>query len=196
VCALREFAWLSLLCSGEDRTLRVRRFSLGVSSDFIATIGKQLPPGSTALVAEQSEEWQAPLDSRMEAIGGTVLREWRDDYVDDEMQRRADTARLEYTLARAELAAAVAEKKDALKKQLAKAEQSLRSAVDRMETRMEWYGREAEAKVHALQEQAKHAAADSKARIAQRIAAIRADHAQRKAKLEQAGKLAREALRP
>jgi hypothetical protein len=42
--------------------------------------------------------------------------------------------------------------------------------------------RETEAKVHALQEQAKHAAAGSK----KRIAAIRADYTERKAKLEQA----------
>lgn len=171
-------------------------FSLGVSSDFIDSVGKQLPPGGTALVAEISEDWLTPLDSRMEAIGGTVLREWRDDYVDDEMQKSIDRARVEFTQRRAELAAATAEKKEALKKQVAKAEQNLRSALDRIETRLDRHGREAEAKVHALQEQAKKAGAETKTRIEQRMAAIRADHAKRRTKLEQAAKLAQEALKP
>lgn len=171
-------------------------FSLGVSSDFIDSVGKELPPGSTAVVAEISEDWLAPLNGRMEAVGGIVLREWRDDYIDDEMQRGMDRDRMEFTQRRAEFAAAAAEKKDALKKQVAKAEQKLRSALDRVDTRLDRYGQETEAKVHALQEQAKKAGAETKARIEQRVTALRADHERRKAKLGQARKLAQEALKP
>lgn len=171
-------------------------FSLGVGCEFIASVGKQLPQGSTALVAEISEDWLAPLDSRMEAIGGTVLREWRDDYVDVEMQKRIDQARVEFLQRRAGLAAVTAEKKDALKNEVSKVEQNLRCALDRIENRLDRFGREAEAKVQALNEQAKKAGTESKARIEQRIAAIRADHAQRKARLERSGQLALEALQP
>jgi len=170
--------------------------SLGVSSDFIDSVGKQLPAGTTALVAELSEDWVTPLNARMEDIGGTVLREWRDDYVDDEMEKRVDKARLEFTQRRKELAAAAADKKEALKKQVATAEQTLRAALGRVETRLERFGHETEAKVNALQDQAKKANAENKARIEQRITALRADHARRKAKLEEAGRLAREALKP
>lgn len=171
-------------------------FSLGVSSDFIESVGTQLPPGATALVAEISEDWLTPLDVRMESLGGTVLREWRDDYVDDEMQKCMDRARTEFTQRRAEFAAATAEQKDALKKQVAKAEQKLRAALDRVDTRLDRFGHETEAKVHALQEQAKKAVGETRGRIDQRIAGIRADHARRKEKLDQARKLAQEALKP
>lgn len=171
-------------------------FSLGLSSDFIDSVAEQLPPGATALVAEISEDWLAPLDTRMEAVGGIVLREWRDDYIDDQMQRSMDKERMEFMQRRAEFAAAAADKKDALKKDVAKAEQKLRSAMDKVESRLVRYGEETEAKVQALQEQAKKAGAETKARIEQRIAAVRADHARRKGKLEQASKLAKEALKP
>jgi len=61
---------------------------------------------------------------------------------------------------------------------------------------MKRYSEETEAKIQALQDQAKKASADAKLRIDARIAEIRADQKQRLAKLEQARKLAQEALRP
>src|SRR3974377_53899 len=42
--------------------------------DFIADVTKQLLPTRVAVVAEIEEDWTTPVDTRMEAIGGTVFR--------------------------------------------------------------------------------------------------------------------------
>jgi uncharacterized membrane protein len=46
--------------------------SLG--ADFLDDVTKQLQPNKVALVAEIDEEWVTPVDTRMEAIGGTIFR--------------------------------------------------------------------------------------------------------------------------
>lgn len=171
-------------------------FNLGVGSDFLETIGKELAPGKTALVAEISEEWVTPLDNRMEAIGGVVIREWRDDFIDDELQKRIDKRKAELAQRRAEFAAARAEKAGAMKNAVSKAEQTLRAAVDNAGARVKCYREETEAKIQALQDQAKKAGANARSRIDERIAEIRADQKQRLGKLEQAWKLMQDALRP
>jgi len=46
----------------------------GVGEDFIDDVQQQLVPGKFAVVAEIQEDWTTPVDTRMEAIGGTVFR--------------------------------------------------------------------------------------------------------------------------
>src|SRR5208283_5936077 len=45
-----------------------------IGDDFIADVTKQLLPNRVAVVAEIEEDWTTPVDTRMEAIGGTVFR--------------------------------------------------------------------------------------------------------------------------
>ena len=45
-----------------------------IGDDFIADVSKQLLPNRVAVVAEIEEDWTTPVDTRMEAIGGTVFR--------------------------------------------------------------------------------------------------------------------------
>ena len=45
-----------------------------IGEDFIDDVRQQLLPNKFAVVAEIQEDWTTPLDSRMEAIGGTVFR--------------------------------------------------------------------------------------------------------------------------
>jgi uncharacterized membrane protein len=51
--------------------------SAGVGVDFVDTVSEKLTPGKTAVIAEVAEEWVTPLDTRMETIGGDVIRESR-----------------------------------------------------------------------------------------------------------------------
>jgi len=46
----------------------------GVGADFVEDVQKTLKPGTVAVVADVEEEWTTPVDTRMEALGGTVLR--------------------------------------------------------------------------------------------------------------------------
>ena len=68
-----------------------------VGEDFIADVDKSLAPGKVAIIAEVDEGWTAPVDTRMEALGGTVLRRalWE---VDEEL-RQEDIAAMEADLA-------------------------------------------------------------------------------------------------
>src|SRR5215813_13315379 len=45
-----------------------------ISSDFVDDVSKSLLPKRVAVVAEVEEDWTTPVDTRMEAIGGTVFR--------------------------------------------------------------------------------------------------------------------------
>ena len=49
----------------------------GVNADFLAEAAESLQAGKAALVAQIEEKWVLPLDSRMEALGGTVFRRTR-----------------------------------------------------------------------------------------------------------------------
>jgi len=171
-------------------------FNMGVSEEFLQSVAGELSPGKAAVVAEVEEEWVSPLDARMESLDGNVIREWRYDFIDDTIQKRIDKRKAELAQRRAEHAAARAEKAEAMKHEVSNAEHKLRAAADAAGERMKRYSEETEAKIQALQDQAKKASADAKLRIDARIAEIRADQKQRLAKLEQARKLAQEALRP
>src|SRR5258707_3140157 len=46
----------------------------GIGYDFIDDVSKVLLPNRVAVIAEIDEEWTTPVDTRMEAIGGTVFR--------------------------------------------------------------------------------------------------------------------------
>ena len=170
--------------------------NLGVSNDFLEVVSREPAPGKTAIVAEVSEEWVTPLDSRMEAIGGTVIREVRADFIEEHIERRIDDRRAEVKQLRAEHARASAEAAAKLKQKVDKAEQKLRDTVEQARERLEHYTDEADAKIKTLQGQARKATADAKSRIEERIAEMRADKDQRIGKLKQAWKLTQEALRP
>ena len=45
-----------------------------MAGDFLEEVSEYLLPGKTAVIAELDEEWQAPIDTRMEALGGHVFR--------------------------------------------------------------------------------------------------------------------------
>jgi len=45
-----------------------------VGADFVDDVNKKLSPGRVAVIAEIDEDWTTPVDTRMEALGGTVFR--------------------------------------------------------------------------------------------------------------------------
>jgi uncharacterized membrane protein len=57
--------------------------SLRVGDDFVADVSKTLTPTKVAVIAEIEEGWTTPVDTRMEAIGGTVFRRALSDVRDD-----------------------------------------------------------------------------------------------------------------
>jgi uncharacterized membrane protein len=168
---------------------------LGVDLDFLDELSRALTPGKSAIVAEIEEEWVTPLDSRMEAVGGTVLRAWRDDLEDERMRREAERRRAELAQLQAERAQGTVDSRSKLETRLEEARAKCRSVCDRVQGRIDRLREETNAKIEALQEQAAENA-EGKEKIEARIAEIRADYDRRSAQLKQAWELTKEALAP
>jgi uncharacterized membrane protein len=171
-------------------------FNLGVESEFVEKVSAALLPGTSAVVAEIDEEWVTPLDTRIRALGGTVLRHARVDFEDEEIARVIGAAEAELDELESEYREARDEDKAALQARINAMRATLRARVARAKAKQEQLQRELDAKITALREQQTKARADAKAKREQRIAAMRADYERRTAKLARAAALSQEALAP
>lgn len=170
-------------------------FHAGVSEDFVDKVTRELDPGKYALIAEVSEDWVAPIDMKMESLGGKVMREYRDEFVDEMLANRAEAARTELQQRKAELSSKFAEKYgNKLQKRLDETKQDLRKTATKARERLDLKKKEINAKLTALQAQAAKSKADTKARIDKTIVDIRTDMAAREQKLNQAAELIDQAL--
>lgn len=171
-------------------------FELGVSKEFLDSFSGTLTAGKTAVLAEISEEWVTPLDTRMATLGATVMREPRGDFIEYDMHRRVEAQKAELAQRREERAAAKAEKMEGkLEDEIKHAEEKLRRIGDKALSRVEQYKIELDARVNALKEQAAHAKPQAKERIEKRLAKVRAVEQERLRNLERAWKDSQDALR-
>lgn len=99
--------------------------SARVSADFVEEVSKTLTPSTVAVIAEIEEEWTTPIDTRMEALGGTVMR--RALSAVREQLRSEDIATMKANVAqlKEEIASATAEHRSKLKKDLQRLEQRI-----------------------------------------------------------------------
>jgi len=171
-------------------------FNMGVGSDFLDKVSKELSPGKAAIVAEVAEDWVTPLDTRMAAIGGTVVRQWRTDFEDEMIEKDVKASKAEIAQLKEEASHASGEAKAKLTARINEARAKLKNASDRMEAQINRLQHETDAKITMLQGQAAKATANAKTKIDQRVSELRADHERRSAKLKQAWKLTKEALAP
>lgn len=74
------------------------------------SLGRELAPGDFAVVAEISEDWVAPLDTRMEKLGAEVVREERETFRDELIERRVNAGKAELAPRKAEHAQRKAER--------------------------------------------------------------------------------------
>ncbi len=165
-----------------------------IDRDYLDEIGQSLKPGKAAVVAELSEDWTPLVNSRMEELGGAVLRRSRADVVDAQMERdiamiKADLAALE-----SERDQAVGNARSRLQAKVDAAKAKLQAKQDQVQARIEASQKEAEAKIKSLQEQAAPESGERKAKREARIAELKADQKRRSNLLKEARELAKEAL--
>lgn len=171
-------------------------FGLGVGTEFLARFADGLAPGKAAVVAEIEEDWVIPLDTRMKPLGGTVLRQWRADFEDEQIGREVRAAKAEIDGLRAELAENGVAARDAVTARLAEAEARLQVLSDRTRAAIGARQAEADARLEALDRQAAEAGSAAQARLEARLEELRADARRRSQKLGEALELARQALAP
>ncbi len=148
-------------------------FAAGVNSDFLGEVSNALIPGKYAIVADISEEWVTPVDTKMEALNGFVFRTAKKSF--EEAQRTRDVAELrtEIDQLKAELAGAKAERKAKLQAKIDGLNARLQAKLQQARERSGQIKSETEAKVHALQRKAAQAQGDAKAAIDKRAADIK-----------------------
>jgi uncharacterized membrane protein len=172
-------------------------FHAQVSDEFLEEVQRDLTPGKFAVIAEVSEDWIAPIDVRMEAHGGTVVRERREDFIDDMLERKANARRAEFAQWKAELQSKKVERMESnLSAKVQHAREKLERTAEQARERLGTTKQELDAKLAALEEQAATAKPEVKTRVTQRIAELRKDFERRESKLQTAYELAHEALQP
>ena len=164
-------------------------FDLGVGRDFLDKVARELTPGKTAVVAEVKEDGVTPLDTRVEAIGGTVLRQGRADFEHQQIKQEVNASKAELAELQAEYRQAGEEHKAELKARIDEARAKMRSRAAQAKEKRDRLQQETDAKIKALQEQRVRARADDKAKYEQRIAKLRADYDRSADQLAEAGEL-------
>ena len=125
-----------------------------IGDDFIDDVSKTLTPSKFALVAEIEEDWTTPVDTRMEAIGGTVFRRALSDVkhtIHDEhvAAMKADLAQM-----KAEHAKAHADRKAKLQEKINQLDTKIQVQLQKAKDSREAAERQAQAKVQVLKAKA------------------------------------------
>ena len=149
----------------------------GISADFLGDVERNLGPGKAAVVAEVWEEWMLPVDTRMEPLGGVVIRRTRGEFVDTQINRDVEAGK-------AEIAEMNAERDQAV----GAAKTRLQAKIDMAKTRMQKMQDDIQARIESSEK-------ETEAKIEQRIAEIRTEQAKRRDQLNQALEKAKEALK-
>jgi uncharacterized membrane protein len=132
-----------------------------VDNDFVEDVNKALGPNKFALVAEIEENWTTPVDTRMEAIGGTVFRRAVSEVKHTIHEENVNAMKADLAQMKAEQAQARADQKTKLQEKINRLDSKIQAQLQKNKERREAAEREAKAKVQVLE--AKAVAAQAKA---------------------------------
>jgi uncharacterized membrane protein len=168
--------------------------NLGVGVDFLDEVSSKLEPGKTAVVAEVSESWVTPVDTRMEALGGTVFRRYRADVEDEQIERDIEATKAEWEDLESEYREANQETKARLQAKMDSTKAKLSAAGDRAKAKIEDVKKEGQAKMDAVEKQMGDANEETRAQLGKRAADLKSSYETRTNKLSQAWELTKQAV--
>jgi uncharacterized membrane protein len=111
-----------------------------VGDDFADEVAESLTPGKVAVIAEVDEGWTAPVDTRMDALGGLVVRRALWD-VREQMRKQRIAA----------MQADLAQLKDEASKASAERKAKLRARIDRLQAKIDDQQQKAQSWFEAFQ---------------------------------------------
>ena len=132
-----------------------------IGEDFVNDLKQALQPNKFALVAEIQEDWTTPVDSRMEAIGGTVYRRALSDVKHELHDEHVAAMEADRAQIKAEQAEAHADRKAKLQERINQLDSKIQAQLEKAKQQREAAERQAKAKVEILK--AKAAALKAKA---------------------------------
>lgn len=169
---------------------------VGVGKEFLNEVTKVLTSGKWAVVAELDEEWQTPVDIRMDELAGRIFRRNLLEVEDAYYEAETAVRRAEITTLEAELETVPAARRATLQARIDDLRRKLQDKEDQLEARMDALEREGEARVTLLDKQSKAARKEIQARLERRRLEVREDYRLRGEKLHEAWERTRSALTP
>ena len=128
--------------------------NLGVGQDYLDDVSRALAPGKVALVAEVDEDWTAPVDSGMEALGGVVLRRTLTDVQKQVREENIAAMKADVAQFKAEQAQALADRKTKLQEKINQLESKIQTQMQKLQERNVIAERKAQAKANMLKARA------------------------------------------
>jgi len=125
-----------------------------IDSDFIDDLIKALLPDRFAVIAEIQEDWATPVDTRMEAIGGTVFRRALSEVRHTIHEENINAMKADLAQMKAEHAKARANRKAKLQEKINQLESKIQVQRQKAKERREAAERQAKAKAEILKRKA------------------------------------------
>jgi uncharacterized membrane protein len=125
-----------------------------IGGDFVDDVRRELTPGRAAVVAEVDEGWTAPVDSRLENLGCTVLRRSMSEVRHAANEAEIVAIKADIMQTEAEAAQAPAERRATLQARLDRLESRLEEKLQRGRRRREAIRNAARARVAVLRRKA------------------------------------------
>src|SRR5215831_800336 len=122
----------------------------GIGYDFIDDVSRVLLPNRVAVIAEIDEEWTTPVDTRMEAIGGTVFRRALSEVKEQIQEENVAAMKADLDKLKSEYAKAHAERKAKLQEKINQLDSKIQAQAQNAKDRREALQRRAQAKVQVL----------------------------------------------
>ena len=128
--------------------------NLRIGSDFIDDVSKVLLPNRYAVVAEIDEDWTAPVDTRMEALGGIVFRRALSEVSDTVNREELAAMKADRAQFKAELAQARSERKAKLQIKIDELDSKIMAGAQKSREKREAFEKQQHAKAQVLKKRA------------------------------------------
>jgi uncharacterized membrane protein len=166
-----------------------------VDTDFLYDASSKLTNGKYAVVADVSEEWETPIDTRMEALGGTVIRTVKKNYEADQRAQDIAMAKMQRDQLKTEMTTASSSRKAKLQAKIDALNKKIDTKMTNAKQRLEQMKHERDAKIQALETKRKTVQTERKTQMDERSDEIKRnyDEAEKRFKTQTADRLDRTA---
>ena len=148
----------------------------GVTDEFINDVNTAMTAGKFAVVADISEDWVTPLDTRMESIGGVVFRRTRSQVKRMHHDRDVAAHRAEMEQLKAERAQARADRLAKIDATIDALRKKLENAIERDHCKMRFRQNQRDARIQVLKTKADQSQGEIRRRLEARIHEVRREY--------------------
>jgi len=121
-----------------------------IGEDYIDDVTKALSPGKVAVVAQVEEDWITPVDTRMEALDGTVYRRALSDVTDTANQEELTAMKADLAQFKAEAAKERADRQAKIQEKIKQLDSKIQAHLQKVQDRRRAAERQAQAKAQRL----------------------------------------------